>query len=270
MAMNTAPLHHLSLGSLQGLAQACLNERLTLPLTIADLNPYVTDGLLTDTLNSLNSLILKGFSLSQVGILLRTIAQERQITLHDRPPPELAWTGPEAPGTASRDTRVVVQELFAQAQRSVLVATYALDQNAKADALFQTLADRMDANPKLAVQFFVNLMRPHSSTIPEKQLVQEFSDRFRHNIWPGQRLPKVFYDPRSLATGSGTKACLHTKCVVVDETDVFITSANFTEAAHNRNIETGVRLKDETIAKALQHQFHSLVAHSQLRPLPNI
>jgi len=264
MVMDTSPLHQLSLSSLQGLAQACLNQRLTPPLTIADLNPYVTDGLLTDTLKSLNSLISQEFSLSQVGILLQTIAQERQLTLHDRPPPELVWTGPEAPGTASRDTRVVVQELFAQAQRSVLVATYALDQNAKADALFQTLADRMDANPKLSVQFFANLMRPHNSTIPEKQLVKDFSDRFRHHIWPGQRLPKVFYDPRSLATGSGTKACLHAKCVVVDEIYVFISSANFTEAAHHRNIETGVKLKDETIAKALQHQFHSLVALGKL------
>ncbi|MGA1133162.1 MAG: phospholipase D-like domain-containing protein [Prochlorotrichaceae cyanobacterium] len=71
----------------------------------------------------------------------------------------------------------------------------------------------------------------------------------------------MFYDPRSLSTGSGSKACLHTKCVVVDETYVFITSANFTEAAHQRNIETGILMKDETIAKALQHQFDSLVAH---------
>lgn len=265
--MDTAPLHQLSLSSLQGLAQACLNQRLSLPLTIADLTPYVTDGLLAETIKSLNNLISQGFSLSQVGILLHTIAQERQITFHNRPPPELVWTGPEAPGTASRDTRVVVQELFAQAQSSVLVATYALDQNAKADVLFQTLADRMDANPKLTVQFFVNLMRPHNSKIPEKQIVQDFSDRFRHNIWPGKRLPQVFYDPRSLATGSGSKACLHTKCVVVDETYVFISSANFTEAAHHRNIETGVKLKDETISKALQHQFHSLVAHNKLRPL---
>ena len=266
--MDTTPLHQLSLSSLQGLAQACLHQRLTLPLTIADLTPYVTDGLLTDTIKSLQNLTSQGFSISQVGILLQTIAQERQLTLHNRPPPELVWTGPEAPGTASRDTRVVVQELFAQAQHSVLVATYALDQNAKADALFQTLADRMDANPKLTVQFFVNLMRPHNSDVSEKKLVQDFSDRFCNNIWPpGKRLPQVFYDPRSLATGSGSKACLHTKCVVVDETYVFITSANFTEAAHHRNIETGVRLKDETIAKALQHQFHSLVAHSKLRPL---
>jgi len=125
--MDTTPLHQLSLSSLQGLAQAFLHQCLTLPLTIADLTPYVTDGLLTDTIKSLQNLTSQGFSISQVGILLQTIAQERQLTLHHRPPPELVWTGPEAPGTASRDTRVVVQELFAQAQHSVLVATYALD-----------------------------------------------------------------------------------------------------------------------------------------------
>ena len=267
--MSTASLHQLSLSSLQGLAQACLHQRLTLPLTIADLTSYIPDGLLADTFKSLNHLNTQGFSLPQIGLLLETIAQERQLTLHNRPPPELVWTGPEAPGTASRDTRVVVQELFQKAQHSVLMATYAIDQNAKADALFQVLADRMDANPSLTVQFFVNLIRPHNNTDPESKFIKEFNERFRRNLWPpGQRLPQVFYDPRSLSTGSGSKACLHTKCVVVDETHVFITSANFTEAAHHRNIETGILLKDGAIAKALQQQFNSLVAHSKLRPLP--
>jgi phosphatidylserine/phosphatidylglycerophosphate/cardiolipin synthase-like enzyme len=45
----------------------------------------------------------------------------------------------------------------------------------------------------------------------------------------------------------------------VDEERLFITSANFTEAAHERNIEAGVLLVDRVAAKAMQKQFERLV-----------
>ncbi|WP_309744892.1 hypothetical protein [Chamaesiphon sp. OTE_20_metabat_361] len=32
--------------------------------------------------------------------------------------------------------------------------------------------------------------------------------------------------------GGRTRACLHAKCVVIDEEYLLVTSANFTEAAH--------------------------------------
>ncbi|MFH7241790.1 MAG: DISARM system phospholipase D-like protein DrmC [Spirulina sp.] len=267
--MDTAPLHRLSLSSLQTLAQALRSQRLTLPLTTADLTVHVPDALLPDILQSLNHLTSQGFTLAQVGTLLEAIAQERNQRLQDRPPPELVWTGPEVPGTASRDTRVVVQELFELVQHSVLVSTYAIDQNTKADAIFQTLANRMDDNPKLTVQFFINLMRPNHIYSPQ-QLVQDCSNHFRDKIWPGKRLPEVFYDPRSISSSSGFRACLHAKCVIIDEATAFISSANFTEAAHNRNIEAGILIKDKVISKALQQQFQSLVAYGKLLPLPDL
>jgi phosphatidylserine/phosphatidylglycerophosphate/cardiolipin synthase-like enzyme len=266
--MDTKALHQLSLASLQGLAQALMGQCLILPLTITDLIPHVPDALLSDVFQNLNHLISQGFSLSQVGTVLNMIAQERIYKLQDRPPPELVWTGPEVPGAAGRDTRVVVQELFEAAQHTVLVSTYAIDQNTKADEIFKTLADRMDANPKLTVQFFVNLMGSHNSPISQEQQVRDFSHHFRDQIWPGQRLPEVFYDPRSISNSYGIRACLHSKCVIIDETTAFISSANFTEAAHNRNIEAGVLIKDRVVAKALQQQFQSLVAHGQLLLLP--
>ena len=43
-----------------------------------------------------------------------------------------------------------------------------------------------------------------------------------------------------------------------------MTSANFTEAAHERNIEAGVLLNDPVTAIALQMQFESLVTRNIL------
>jgi phosphatidylserine/phosphatidylglycerophosphate/cardiolipin synthase-like enzyme len=51
---------------------------------------------------------------------------------------------------------------------------------------------------------------------------------------------------------------LHAKCVVVDERWAFVTSANFTEAAQERNIEAGVLLDHPKLAEALVARFQAL------------
>ena len=127
----------------------------------------------------------------------------------------------------------------------MLVASYAVDKGKKAESLFGHLAERMDREPDLEVRFFLNVHRKnHRDETPESVLLRQFADTFRHQIWPGERLPAVFHDPRSLAVGGATRACLHAKCIVVDEERALITSANFTAAAQERNIEAGVTIAD--------------------------
>lgn len=83
-------------------------------------------------------------------------------------------------------------------------------------------------------------------------------------------MPEVFYDPRSLSKAKVPRACLHAKCVVVDDERLLVTSANFTEAAHQRNIEAGVLLQDTVAAKAMRSQFEMLVECKALCRLPGI
>ena len=71
---------------------------------------------------------------------------------------------------ASRDTAVVVQELFREARESVLVASFALDTGRKARAMFGRLAARMDAEPGLSVRLFVNVQRRHQDKTPDARL----------------------------------------------------------------------------------------------------
>jgi phosphatidylserine/phosphatidylglycerophosphate/cardiolipin synthase-like enzyme len=96
------------------------------------------------------------------------------------------------------------------------------------------------------------------------------SDTFRDKSWPGERLPEVFHDPRSLGNEGEKRACLHAKCIVVDEDRAFITSANFTEAAHERNIEASVFIRDTILARALRAQFNTLVDHGALKRVPGL
>jgi phosphatidylserine/phosphatidylglycerophosphate/cardiolipin synthase-like enzyme len=125
----------------------------------------------------------------------------------------------------------------------------------------------MDEVPDLRVRIFLNVHRSEWPDSIEQQTLRHFVEAFRTNHWPGQRLPELFYDPRSLLADPAERASLHAKCVIVDEERAFITSANFTEAAQERNIEAGVLLAIPGIAKALCSQFESLVVRGVLRSL---
>ena len=84
-------------------------------------------------------------------------------------------------------------------------------------------------------------------------------------MWPGARLPEVFYDPRSLERDGHKKAVLHAKVIVVDTRWTLLTSANLTEAAQERNIEAGVLIDDEGLAGRVTTQFDRLVEKGVLQ-----
>lgn len=184
------------------------------------------------------------------------LVAERDASRRSTEEVELVWTGPEVPGGASRDTFVVVRELFATATRSVVISGYAIAQGKQ---VFAPLAQRMDEIPHLRVRMYLNVARPYQDGRSDSELVREFAERFRSEHWPGRRLPEVFFDPRSLSNNDGPRGCLHAKCIVIDDRWAFVTSANFTEAAQERNIEAGVLVDRTYFAQALSAQFQSLV-----------
>ncbi|WP_339382387.1 hypothetical protein [Nostoc flagelliforme] len=59
--------------------------------------------------------------MTKQGYTLRLLAAERSASqeVHDRV--ELVWTGQEVVGSQSRDTSVVVRELFSTAKSSILI-----------------------------------------------------------------------------------------------------------------------------------------------------
>ncbi len=77
----------------------------------------------------------------------------------------------------------------------------------------------------------------------------------------------MFYDPRSLGS-AGAEGVLHAKAVVVDDRAAFVTSANLTEAAFDRNIEVGMLSRDRTLAASLARHFRVLIDQKLLSPLP--
>ena len=132
---------------------------------------------------------------------------------------------------------------------------------------FEILARRMDQLAGLRVKLLLNIQRGGGDTTAPEHLVRRFAERFWREDWPGKRRPEVFYDPRSLDP-EGPSGVLHAKAVVADDEAVFITSANLTEAALDRNIEMGLVLRDRALAASVTRHFRGLIERGLLRALP--
>lgn len=210
---------------------------------------------------------LDNMSPAHLAYWFRVLASERDEGRRKSERVELVWTGPDLPGSASRDTGVVVRELFATATKSVLVAGYAIWDGKH---VFETLATRMDANADLAVRMFLNIGRDEGDHRSDSEIVRTFGERFAKHDWSGKRFPEVFYDPRALSPDRATRAVLHVKCVIVDDVRAFLGSANFTEAAQVRNLEAGVLIQDSAFATDLRGQFDALVSAGAVRRVPGL
>ena len=145
-----------------------------------------------------------------------------------------------------------------------MASTYAFFDGPKA---FEVFARRMETMPALRVTLLLNIQRKRGDTTASEQLVRRFADRFWKTDWPGSSHPIVFYDPRALDP-EGPDGVLHAKAVVADDEVVFITSANLTEAALDRNIEFGVLIRDRAFALAVGGYFRNLIDRDLLKPLP--
>ena len=234
-------------------ANALRSGRLLPPYSTIALQRVVSREAAESTVRALDKLSEQGFTPAQIAITLEVLRADRQCRPALDDMLELVTTGPEIDGISNRDTSVVVRDLFANATQSVLVAGYAVYQGHK---VFQALADRMVTIPNLQVRLFLDIQRPQGDTSAATEIIRRFARQFRMSQWPAERpLPQVYFDPRSLDASSNKRACLHAKAVVVDTRSVFISSANFTEAAQERNVEVGILAQSASLAERLTGFF---------------
>ncbi len=265
-------LRTLGVPALKALAgQVATREELA-TLSLAAVKSIVPAEAASGALAELQALGRKGWPGAHVAVLLAEIAEakERERALKERY--QLVLSPPELDRVDARDTAAVVAELFQRAHRRLLIVTYALDKPAACEAIFGKLAERMDTDGGLEVELVVNISRIWTQdgwdTLPEDEHLKRSGRDLRDRLWPGKRLPKVFFDPRGLDSQPQQRASMHAKLIVADRARVFITSANFTEAAHARNIEAGILAHDKALAARLERQFQRLREQLVLKALP--
>lgn len=263
--MNSS-LTQLSDRSLQRLTEALVSSRLTIPVSSLTLAQLIPQEQLQSVFEELRELHQAGMTPELLIRFLAILLEQRAKLRSETGRIELVMTGPEPPGTLIRDTAVVVRQMFLNAKRSVSVCGFAVYQGRD---IFADLANRMQGDSELSVRMYLNIDRPHGDSTRSDVLLARFQTRFRETQWPDSvRLPSIYFDPRPLADEDDCKsACLHAKFVIADSKHVFITSANFTEAAQQRNIEAGVLLDSPNLARDIQTHFQSLIDHGLLEKL---
>lgn len=208
---------------------------------------------------------LRGTDPVVVAWMLRRIARERGAAAQGASRvASLVWSGASEGEEPTRDTRTVLDGLFRRARSHVLIASYVIYDGS---TVFAALLDQARANPGLQIELYVNLPSETGVDDDEHWDAARYLTTFARHHWaPDVALPALFYDPETRRLGA-KRAALHAKCVVVDRRWAFVTSANFTEAAQERNIEAGILLDHPRIAEALIARFHGLRASGRLRAM---
>jgi phosphatidylserine/phosphatidylglycerophosphate/cardiolipin synthase-like enzyme len=256
---------------LERLLSSIERGRVALPLTIAQLDASGL-GVLTPHIESLLSL-----DRGACCAVLRAVLAERGG--RGASPLELVWTGPDVDGGQARYTAVIVRELFERARKHVIIGGYSFDHG---EALFAPLykvmvehgvkvdvfvdigqmdtslrrwarAERRDMRERLKL---LRAARDQSNAEYANAVVAWFLDA----QWPfGDPKPAVHFDART--AHARARVSLHAKCLIVDHRWALITSANFTERGHSRNIEAGVVINDAAFATKLATQWMGLRSH---------
>ncbi len=260
------PLQRLTDADLRSLVAALRAGRLAPPFAAVGVGRVVAGPLAADLADRMQALADEGMRPDHLAVVTEAVLVARAGRPAADDAVDLVWTGPETAGVANRDTAVVVRELFTQAAQSVVVAGFAVYQGRE---VFRGLAERLAACAGLHARLYLDVHRGHQDTSLDSEVLRRFARRFVEQDWPvGFPLPEVFFDPRSLATEATKRSSLHAKCVVVDRRVAFVTSANFTEAAQERNIEAGVVVRSPRFAARLADHFGALADAGLLKRLP--
>jgi hypothetical protein len=259
--------------TLTALAGAVERGALAAPFSRLRVGRYVSGEEAFVAIELLQRMHDAGLAGRQLAEALRLAAEVRRAG-EVQPRPMLVWSDLDL--HRSRDTKVVCSDLFRNAERSVVLSTFSIghkagENEAAGNPVLLPLAERMQERPAMQVRLFVNLKRRAGhKDVAIWEIEERFARWFCESLWPWEPRPEVYYDPRSVAGTGDEVACLHAKCVAVDDQRAFVTSANLTEAAHERNIEAGVLLEDASFARSLRKQFESLIDRGYVRRIPGI
>ncbi|WP_426449639.1 phospholipase D-like domain-containing protein [Paenibacillus sp. S-38] len=192
---------------------------------------------------------VSNYSIDTLIFGLRTALQSKNIIRSKAPSIELVWTGPVPPSTGNvRSTISVMQEMLSKAKSNVLLVGYSFNNSSLFPAaIIQQLSQSMIRGCEVRIAL-------HDAGYNYYNLVE---------AWPTNlSLPIIL---KWEGNAEDNKASLHAKLLLVDQSDLFVTSANLTHHGLNSNIEVGVRVSKSEIIRQLVQHFNSLERSGILR-----
>ncbi len=159
---------------------------------------------------------------------------------------ELVWTGPKTGLIPTRRTEQVLLEVIDSAKVDIFLVSYVFYRASSiVDALNAAVGRGVSANILL------------ESSTEHGGAVKGDSVTAMAEAVPGSII--YIWDPAAKkAEGDSLSASVHAKCAVADSRLAFITSANLTSAALERNMELGLLLRGGTVPDRLRLHLAAL------------
>jgi len=165
---------------------------------------------------------------------------------------ELVWTGPATGMVPIRHTAQVLTGLIDESRdRLFLVSFVAYHVGSVIDALQRAIKRGVE------VRVLLEQFKEHGGNLTVDSIAM-----LRGNL-PGAHI----YEWDKVTAGASATTSVHAKCAVADGSVAFVTSANLSEAAMERNMELGVLLRGGQVPGLLDRHLTALVTTKQLRAL---
>lgn len=166
---------------------------------------------------------------------------------------ELVWTGPKTGLIPTRRTEQVILEVIETAKDDVFLVTYVFY---KASSIVKAL--------NAAVARCVDVRILLESCVDHGGSVKGDSVRTMSEAVPGATI-YVWNPSARKPAGDAASASVHAKCAVADGRLAFITSANLTSAALERNMELGLLIRGGDVPGRLSAHLNALMATRVIR-----
>jgi cardiolipin synthase len=163
----------------------------------------------------------------------------------------LAWSGPNLRGVPMRKTAQVIIEMIDDAKTSLFLSSFSFYKA-------KDITDHLVLAAARGVSISLLLETPQSShnkinKDPLKHLDDELKKKAHIYIWP--------YKNR-IVDGDDQTGSLHAKFVLQDKVKLFISSANLTQSAMDRNIELGVIIEDQAVVCKFNDHLDNLISEN--------
>lgn len=183
-------------------------------------------------------------------------AQDRRLRSEVRL--ELVWTGPASPGSGLRSTEQVLLDLFQSAARSIYLVAFAAYRVPNLLAALQAAARR-----GVRICLIVEDKEESAGKVtrnPLDALAAIDGGSTATYVWP---MEHRIFDKK------GRHGSLHAKCVLVDDSRLFVSSANLTEFALNLNIEMGLLVTGGSVPYDAADTLRWLISQGIVAPAGN-
>jgi len=163
---------------------------------------------------------------------------------------ELVWTGPATGIVPVRHTAQVLTGLIAEARERLFLVSFVAYDVGNVIASLKQAAER-----GVQVHMLLEQSKEHGGNVT----VDSIAMLRKH-------LPRaMLYEWDKTTIDSAPTASVHAKCAVADGALAFVTSANLTEAAMERNMEIGILVRGGHLPSLLEGHLSALVTTKQLR-----